>query len=585
MEEKYRDYLLTIRDANSFNRNLVRDRTSRLPFIDAHTGVAQTDCLLWHSANERMVNRAKGSQLYSYPAVRWQKRRREYLLNEPALPSHQPPNHLLNGDDPAATHKSLISVSNNNGNFNESIGFGLGKSSVALVNSSYNSSSLNLARADSTGSHSCNTVDSDLSSRDLSIVTSSCQSSSFDSNNSPRRDCLTIEEGDMATNNHHQFNNIINNQVSDRMTNLDMDSETTHLRLLEDQTKAAIKSYKSKNKKNIGSSLIKKQQTSILVKNNGRATNVDKKKSSIIAISNGNEDSLRQNNNVIGQESPNNSNGTSSGHNSKNRAPGPESNQAIIVNGSSRPYVCSICGQSYKTRPGLSYHFVHCHNLVLPRNLPHDRNLLINQELSAKQQPNKKSKRTIKIELNDNIKQEVDLSERNNDQVSFEFQESLTNNETMLVSPASTIIEENSPVIVNGHKTEEGENVIDSKSMKISKPNTFCDFCLGNVEKNRRTRLPEELISCTSCGSSGHPSCLRFSDNIMNSVKKYNWQCIECKTCSNCNNADREDQLLFCDDCDRSYHTYCLNPPLEEPPEGGWNCQLCQSEYHHKKDK
>lgn len=29
-----------------------------------------------------------------------------------------------------------------------------------------------------------------------------------------------------------------------------------------------------------------------------------------------------------------------------------------------------------------------------------------------------------------------------------------------------------------------------------------------------------------------------------------------------------QDQLLFCDDCDRGYHMYCLTPPMSEPPEG-----------------
>ena len=29
-----------------------------------------------------------------------------------------------------------------------------------------------------------------------------------------------------------------------------------------------------------------------------------------------------------------------------------------------------------------------------------------------------------------------------------------------------------------------------------------------------------------------------------------------------------QDQLLFCDDCDRGYHMYCLKPPIKEPPEG-----------------
>lgn len=31
-----------------------------------------------------------------------------------------------------------------------------------------------------------------------------------------------------------------------------------------------------------------------------------------------------------------------------------------------------------------------------------------------------------------------------------------------------------------------------------------------------------------------------------------------------------QDQLLFCDDCDRGYHMYCLSPPMTEPPEGKW---------------
>jgi zinc finger protein ubi-d4 len=76
------------------------------------------------------------------------------------------------------------------------------------------------------------------------------------------------------------------------------------------------------------------------------------------------------------------------------------------------------------------------------------------------------------------------------------------------------------------------------------------------------------------------------------SVKKYPWQCIECKSCGLCGTSDNDvsvaayfsisfltilflqDQLLFCDDCDRGYHMYCLNPPLSEPPEGQWQFVL-----------
>uniref|UniRef100_A0A8W8M3H4 PHD-type domain-containing protein n=2 Tax=Magallana gigas TaxID=29159 RepID=A0A8W8M3H4_MAGGI len=110
--------------------------------------------------------------------------------------------------------------------------------------------------------------------------------------------------------------------------------------------------------------------------------------------------------------------------------------------------------------------------------------------------------------------------------------------------------------------------------------NNYCDFCLGDSEENKKSNQPEELVSCSDCGRSGHPTCLQFTANMIISVKKYPWQCIECKSCGLCGTSDNDDQLLFCDDCDRGYHMYCLNPPLSEPPEGNWSCHLCIEEFH-----
>ncbi|XP_005100689.1 zinc finger protein ubi-d4 isoform X2 [Aplysia californica] len=118
-----------------------------------------------------------------------------------------------------------------------------------------------------------------------------------------------------------------------------------------------------------------------------------------------------------------------------------------------------------------------------------------------------------------------------------------------------------------------------SAESKVS-ANNYCDFCLGDVNENKKTKAAEELVSCSDCGRSGHPSCLQFTDNMIISVKKYPWQCIECKSCGLCGTSDNDDQLLFCDDCDRGYHMYCLNPPLSEPPEGSWSCHLCIEEFH-----
>lgn len=38
----------------------------------------------------------------------------------------------------------------------------------------------------------------------------------------------------------------------------------------------------------------------------------------------------------------------------------------------------------------------------------------------------------------------------------------------------------------------------------------------------------------------GHPTCLQFTDNMIVSVRKYRWQCIECKCCSVCGTSDND---------------------------------------------
>ncbi|KAK2491970.1 hypothetical protein MC885_014681 [Smutsia gigantea] len=84
----------------------------------------------------------------------------------------------------------------------------------------------------------------------------------------------------------------------------------------------------------------------------------------------------------------------------------------------------------------------------------------------------------------------------------------------------------------------------------------------------------------------------QFTVNMTAAVRTYRWQCIECKSCSLCGTSENDgaswagltsqDQLLFCDDCDRGYHMYCLSPPMAEPPEGSWSCHLC---LRHLKEK
>lgn len=41
-------------------------------------------------------------------------------------------------------------------------------------------------------------------------------------------------------------------------------------------------------------------------------------------------------------------------------------------------------------------------------------------------------------------------------------------------------------------------------------------------------------------------------------IKTYPWQCMECKTCIVCGQPHHEEEMMFCDVCDRGYHTFCV---------------------------
>ncbi|XP_033127870.1 PHD finger protein 10-like isoform X3 [Anneissia japonica] len=100
----------------------------------------------------------------------------------------------------------------------------------------------------------------------------------------------------------------------------------------------------------------------------------------------------------------------------------------------------------------------------------------------------------------------------------------------------------------------------------------ICGICLKDKSCNK-FNLPEELIHCAQCDNSGHPSCLEMNNELVDVIKTYPWQCMECKTCFCCGQPTDEDKMMFCDDCDRGYHTFCVG--LQEIPTGKWACPSC----------
>uniref|UniRef100_A0A0K0DM07 PHD-type domain-containing protein n=1 Tax=Angiostrongylus cantonensis TaxID=6313 RepID=A0A0K0DM07_ANGCA len=78
-----------------------------------------------------------------------------------------------------------------------------------------------------------------------------------------------------------------------------------------------------------------------------------------------------------------------------------------------------------------------------------------------------------------------------------------------------------------------------------------------------------EMLEWMMLSMSGHQSYLNQT------VVTRGWRCLDCTICEGCGEGKDESKLLLCEECDVSYHIYCLSPPLERIPNGPWRCHWC----------
>lgn len=76
------------------------------------------------------------------------------------------------------------------------------------------------------------------------------------------------------------------------------------------------------------------------------------------------------------------------------------------------------------------------------------------------------------------------------------------------------------------------------------------------------------VCMCLCSQTEGHPSCLDMTEELVRVIQTYHWQCMECKTCTVCQQPHHEDEMMFCDKCDRGYHTFCVG--MDSIPNGEW---------------
>ncbi|KAK2725351.1 histone acetyltransferase KAT6B-like isoform X2 [Artemia franciscana] len=125
-------------------------------------------------------------------------------------------------------------------------------------------------------------------------------------------------------------------------------------------------------------------------------------------------------------------------------------------------------------------------------------------------------------------------------------------------------------------EVKEKKEIISSPSKQAPTTTTtkVCCECLGTARSNAQSQ-PEQLISCSECGTAAHPSCLKTETIFKKGDGK--WICPECRPCAVCHGRTEVDPIITCSSCRQNFHSQCLDPPLEKRPKGGWCCSQCAS--------
>uniref|UniRef100_A0A672RHX7 [histone H3]-trimethyl-L-lysine(4) demethylase n=1 Tax=Sinocyclocheilus grahami TaxID=75366 RepID=A0A672RHX7_SINGR len=75
---------------------------------------------------------------------------------------------------------------------------------------------------------------------------------------------------------------------------------------------------------------------------------------------------------------------------------------------------------------------------------------------------------------------------------------------------------------------------------------------------------------------SGDEPCTKMTMRLRRNLS--NQQFVDSFVCRMCGRGDEDEKLLLCDGCEDNYHTFCLIPPLSDPPKGNWRCPKCIAE-------
>jgi len=447
-------YKECIESSSSYNTSVVGERKTRLPYLDSQTGVAQSDCFLWMSCTDRRPGDSTG-QVYSYPAKKWKKKRRQYLMNDSYL---------------SKRIRDQIQMNQREQHHREQ---------RELQQQGHSMNDMNGSSFDAEGA--------------LSTFPSSQGDNPKDNSNNNSKDISRDTRSATDDTSNDKFGSYDNSRDTWYGDYFDEGSDVPDAGELDDpESDYDEEEYGSRKKKK------------------SRKDHVT-----------------------------------------------PAKRKRIEYSDAEKPYACELCGARYKTRPGLSYHYSHSHQNegggggmagVGTGGSMGSNGGGLDEDVS-----NYNSTRVVPSVSQPNsspmmhpfgpggppgypqgIPNFHPNHSSNHSNVAVTKGSPNANGNSAPPPPSST-----SSNPSNSNCNDFGGNRPPGKG-SVHTPQNYCDFCLGDSEENKKTNSAEILVSCSDCGRSAHPSCLQFTTNMIESVKKYRWQCIECKSCGLCGTSDND---------------------------------------------
>merc|ERR1712156_610409 len=161
--------------------------------------------------------------------------------------------------------------------------------------------------------------------------------------------------------------------------------------------------------------------------------------------------------------------------------------------------------------------------------------------------------------------------------------------ENMLAEAEDAMGPEDAQVVAEARKEKRGKAKVKFGNKNRKKGKKKKDFANDESEHQEFCEVCQqggEIILCDTCPRAYHLVCL---DPELDEAPEGKWSCPHCEINGpEIQDVDEEDEhmefcrvckeggeLLCCDSCPSSYHLKCCDPPLDEVPDGPWTCPRC----------